>query len=946
MKTATRVLSVHSTVLGLLVMAACWWSTPFARAGLTVDVHLYHDSYGYYFYPFLSTNTTPPGFPAGDYQIASWQIPTNGSQLFYHATSTDFDYSGGGGNYYSDFNSFLYGITNQPWSIWVTNSTSTNHFTFQVTVTGLTSNVFGAPADVTFPANNRLYVTNRPAFTWTGPAGWMGTLLVWDYWIDTNGGYNYVDSTGLDPGTTSWTPSVILPDGTNTFTAYYDSNLTAGVVASTPTNTAGGQAISGWVSTAQMETSQGIQFAVGQPVNDFDPFLVARYDFEDTNSPASDSSGNGNDPDCSTSIGPTNDVPSTDAAVGNYARQYFGNTSFCFTQSDPAYNNLSNALSGNFSVTAWVKTTATVGDDYANAYFGSPIFFAGADYNDDCTIPLSITGSKAAFTIVATEGPGTVTLHSTTSVNDGNYHFLTVTREQSSGLMSLYVDGNLETTGTGITTPVITQGFISIAGGYYQYDGLLDDVRLYATNLSAADVNLLANSVKAPTLASAVGSTNLVFATSGDANWLVENTNTYKGAPFADQSGSISNYQSSTLTATVTGPGTLTFYWSSVDNDPNQYMDYEFAIDDLYTNDIADLYGANDWQSIEDTLGSGPIAIPPGQHTLIWTVFADNDADPFQAGFLDDVVFAAPDTNAVSANITLNIYRSQDPGFGDIFICFPSFNSVTPDGTGSTTNVIKSPDSYFSGQADQGGGGSSSAILNSLDQLLNECTNGLWSLYINKGMPNERQFQFSASINGLTTNLLSAVTFITPTNGATGFPAGGAIQWVGPTDFSTLSISKQNIDHSGYVSVALPINATNWSPGLAAGSNRCDIIYTTNNFPGVLLSLPVDTTDSQAVSSWTYEANLVSIAATFFVVTASPSPVALSGTKNTGANWQFQFTSQAGFANAVQYRTNLTAGNNWQTYTNIPGDGSLKTVTVPLSLFSPSKQGFIRVSTH
>ena len=56
-----------------------------ARAGLTVDVHLYHDNFGYYFYPYLSANASLPNFPTGIYQIASPQIPANGSRLIYQA---------------------------------------------------------------------------------------------------------------------------------------------------------------------------------------------------------------------------------------------------------------------------------------------------------------------------------------------------------------------------------------------------------------------------------------------------------------------------------------------------------------------------------------------------------------------------------------------------------------------------------------------------------------------------------------------------------------------------------------------------------------------------------------------------------------------------------------------------------------------------------------------
>ena len=372
--------------------------------------------------------------------------------------------------------------------------------------------------------------------------------------------------------------------------------------------------------------------------NDYDQFLVARYDFEDTNNPYVDSSGNNNDPDEFVS-GSQPDTFSTDAAVGQYARLFFGDTGFQFDQSASAYPNLSNALSGNFSVTAWVNTSSTVGNDYNNAYYGSPVFFAGSDYNNHCTIPLSITGSKAAFTIVSSDGPGTITLHSATSVNDGNYHFLSVTRQQSSGLMSLYVDGNLEATGTGITNPVITQGYICAAcGGPNLFTGLVDDLRIYSTNLSAGDVaDIKTNSTSANLLAVAIGTPNLPTSTSGDSNWFVETTNTYNGQTYAAQSGSVTNHQTSTLSVTVTGPGTLTFYWSSI-ADSGGSFDYEFDIDGTYEDDI---YDDTAWYQEVDPSTGNPYQIPPGQHILTWTASAGYDEDPTEAAFLDQVSYAA-----------------------------------------------------------------------------------------------------------------------------------------------------------------------------------------------------------------------------------------------------------------------------------------------------------------
>ncbi|MCX6924756.1 MAG: hypothetical protein NT154_16310, partial [Verrucomicrobia bacterium] len=79
--------------------------------------------------------------------------------------------------------------------------------------------------------------------------------------------------------------------------------------------------------------------------------------------------------------------------------------------------------------------------------------------------------------------------------------------------------------------------------------------------------------------------------------------------------------------------------------------------------------------------------------------------------------------------------------------------------------------------------------------------------------------------------------------------------------------------------------------------------------------------------------------------TAAASPLTLLNPQTVGSNFQFQFLSQSGFNHSILYRTNLVAGN-WQTNSSLAGDGTLKTITVPLSVFAPSQQGFIRVSTQ
>lgn len=75
-------------------------------------------------------------------------------------------------------------------------------------------------------------------------------------------------------------------------------------------------------------------------------------------------------------------------------------------------------------------------------------------------------------------------------------------------------------------------------------------------------------------------------------------------------------------------------------------------------------------------------------------------------------------------------------------------------------------------------------------------------------------------------------------------------------------------------------------------------------------------------------------------------PVTLLNPQYPGGTFQFQFISQAGRTHPVQYSTNLFTGSSWRTHVNVIGDGALKNIPIPLSVFNPSSQGFVRVSTQ
>jgi len=678
------------TLNALLVLAMTGLMETVALAGVTLEVRIYRaNENGFVFFTPLVTNSTLPAATLGNYLIRSPHQPTNGSWRLLELTAAGFNTIDGSESGAGSFTNMMDQITNGVWTITVTNATSTNNYQFRVAAGSVNSNLLPL-VQITSPLNNANFVTNQPLFTWTGPINWAGTADVFDLWRpDENSNWNYETGTSLPGNQSSWPCPVPLPNGQNYFSLTYRSNSTAFFTASVPTNNAS-QSIPGWTVDSFVEAFNDVYFNVGQPANAFDAFLVARYNFENTGSPGIDTSGNANNNNCTGSSGgsPVQDIASTDAKVGTYARQFFGDTSICFTDGGNAFPNLSNAISGSFSVTAWVKTTSSVGDDNDDAYWGMPIWYAdgtGANYTE----PLSITGSKAAFTVHDGAGNPT-TVHSTTSVNDGSYHFITVTRNKTTGLMSMYIDGVLEATATGTTAALVPATYFDLASGNAHYTGLVDDVRIYRTNLTAGNIATLMGSSP---LANALDGADLVWTTGGDANWFPQTSITHDTVDAA-QSGAIGDDRSTWIQTTVTGPGTLSFWWN-VDSDDFLGYDYlEFTVDGNYENDIAGDWG---WDSYSLHLGSG-------SHTLRWTYYKDSsDAAGLDAGFLDEVSFVPdtpPNTNLPPV-ITVNPFSQTNyPGYNVALLATATSNAAitwnwykvgNPAPISSATNALYIP---------------------------------------------------------------------------------------------------------------------------------------------------------------------------------------------------------------------------------------------------------------
>ncbi len=140
---------------------------------------------------------------------------------------------------------------------------------------------------------------------------------------------------------------------------------------------------------------------------------------------------------------------------------------------------------------------------------------------------------------------------------------------------------------------------------------------------------LSVSSARAITLGEALDATNLIWTTSGDAEWFGETATSFDGVSAA-QSGAMSDEESSVLQTTMVGPGTVTFYWETVGQADE--FDLEFDANGDYVNDIGSQTG---WSQQTFQLSAGT-------NFLMWNATTGDGSAPSDGGFVGDIVFTPP----------------------------------------------------------------------------------------------------------------------------------------------------------------------------------------------------------------------------------------------------------------------------------------------------------------
>ncbi len=159
-------------------------------------------------------------------------------------------------------------------------------------------------------------------------------------------------------------------------------------------------------------------------------------------------------------------------------------------------------VGGNMTLAAWINVNST---ETTGGWIFSKPWNGGGQYNYTVTLN---SNNTLSFGIV---GSGSYSISTTAVIPSNSWHYIAAT-VNSSGQMSIYIDGNLSASGTdGIVgwTPSSGNGSIPLSiGTLYPYGtgswthsnftfgGLIDDARIYNRALSVTEIKAIYNAEK------------------------------------------------------------------------------------------------------------------------------------------------------------------------------------------------------------------------------------------------------------------------------------------------------------------------------------------------------------------------------------------------------------------------------------------------------------------
>ncbi|MES2657943.1 MAG: rhamnogalacturonan lyase B N-terminal domain-containing protein [Verrucomicrobiota bacterium] len=316
------------------------------------------------------------------------------------------------------------------------------------------------------------------------------------------------------------------------------------------------------------------------------------------------------------------------------------------------------SIQDDFTVALWMKATGTGGAGTqwwsGDGMVDGEVSGSAADWG------LSLLNGKVAFGIGTTD----TTFASTSNVNNGQWHHIAATRKSTGGAIQIFVNGILQTTGTGpagprTAPPSLRIGSLQTGAAAGFFNGGIDGVRLYNKVLTAAEIAVISSAgLQAPaapdglTATAASGSQiDLAWNASPTAVSYTVKRSTASGGPYAEIASGLTsiNFSNTSLTTglpyyyvvsatSANGEGADSAQASATPLAPPPVVHLRF---DESNGTVATDSSGNGWNG---TLANGPLWSPNGKINNAAALDGANDhltLPPNLVGSLNDFTMAA-----------------------------------------------------------------------------------------------------------------------------------------------------------------------------------------------------------------------------------------------------------------------------------------------------------------
>ncbi len=206
-------------------------------------------------------------------------------------------------------------------------------------------------------------------------------------------------------------------------------------------------------------------------------FDGANMDWSQTTAEARDLSGNANHGDV-TNFTNSSAVP----GINGQALSFDGvDDNIVVTQ-----NSVLNNITDDITISLWMKTTSNTEVFIDDTFISKDVGGCGSGVNDWFA---NLKSGKIEFW---TSGSKCTLVTSNSAVNNNSWHHVVMTRERTSGIHKIYIDGNIdkesgvENTGSIGNNVDLVIGALTTSSKYFP--GVIDEVRIYNRALSASEI--------------------------------------------------------------------------------------------------------------------------------------------------------------------------------------------------------------------------------------------------------------------------------------------------------------------------------------------------------------------------------------------------------------------------------------------------------------------------